>query len=70
MGPCRKTINHHLEGVQKLAETMKVIIDAGHGGADGGASTAGGVLEADLNLSISLKLDPAHFDVSFPQSVQ
>ncbi len=47
---------------QKKVPTMAqngpvLIIDAGHGGADGGASTAGGVLEADLNLSISLKLD-------------
>ena len=32
-----------------------VIIDAGHGGEDGGAQ-AGGVLEKDINLSISRKL--------------
>jgi len=34
-----------------------LIIDAGHGGADGGASTAGGVLESEINLAIALKLD-------------
>ncbi len=34
-----------------------LIIDAGHGGADGGASTAAGILEADINLKISQKLD-------------
>ncbi|MBO5511459.1 MAG: N-acetylmuramoyl-L-alanine amidase [Clostridia bacterium] len=33
-----------------------VVIDAGHGGEDGGASSAAGVLEKDLNLSVSLAL--------------
>ena len=32
-----------------------VIIDAGHGGADGGAVSSNGVAEADINLSISGK---------------
>lgn len=44
--------------VPAMVQTAPVlIIDAGHGGADGGASTADGVLEADINLAISLKLD-------------
>lgn len=34
-----------------------LIIDAGHGGADGGASSKDGVLESDINLAISMKLD-------------
>lgn len=34
-----------------------LIIDAGHGGEDGGAVAADGTLEAQLNLSIALKLD-------------
>ena len=32
-----------------------IIIDAGHGGADGGAVSSNGVAEADINLSISRK---------------
>jgi len=37
-------------------ERMTVIIDAGHGGRDGGASTEDGLLEKDLNLSVAKKL--------------
>lgn len=34
-----------------------VIIDAGHGGEDGGATSCTGVLESQINLEISLKLN-------------
>lgn len=34
-----------------------VIIDAGHGGADGGAVSLSGVYESDINLAISLRLE-------------
>lgn len=34
-----------------------LIIDAGHGGEDGGASTAGGTLESAINLAVAQKLD-------------
>lgn len=34
-----------------------VIIDAGHGGEDGGASSSSGTLESDLNLQIALRLE-------------
>ncbi|MCH5190782.1 MAG: N-acetylmuramoyl-L-alanine amidase [Oscillospiraceae bacterium] len=34
-----------------------IIIDAGHGGEDGGAVAADGTVEKDLNLAISLKLN-------------
>ncbi|MGE4484744.1 MAG: N-acetylmuramoyl-L-alanine amidase [Oscillospiraceae bacterium] len=34
-----------------------LIIDAGHGGADGGAVSASGTCESELNLDISLKLE-------------
>lgn len=36
-----------------------VIIDAGHGGIDGGAVAQDGTLEKDINLSISKKLETA-----------
>ena len=34
-----------------------IIIDAGHGGIDGGATSCTGVLESKLNLEIALRLD-------------
>ena len=34
-----------------------VIIDPGHGGVDGGATSCTGVLESEINLQISLKLN-------------
>lgn len=34
-----------------------VIIDAGHGGEDGGAVSLNGIYESEINLSISLKLE-------------
>lgn len=36
---------------------IKVIIDAGHGGIDGGAVAGDGTLEKDINLKIALILD-------------
>jgi N-acetylmuramoyl-L-alanine amidase len=33
----------------------QVIVDAGHGGIDGGATSASGTAEADINLDISIK---------------
>ena len=35
---------------------VSIVIDPGHGGEDGGTSSAEGVLEKDLNLSVSLLL--------------
>ena len=34
-----------------------IVLDAGHGGADGGASGPDGTRECDLNLAITLKID-------------
>ena len=41
----------------KATQRYTVIIDAGHGGFDGGAVAFDGTLEKDLNLSVALKLD-------------
>ena len=38
-------------------EPITVIIDAGHGGEDGGTSGQNGILEKDLNLDVAKKLD-------------
>ena len=40
----------------KINNTVNVIIDAGHGGFDGGAVANDGTVEKDINLSIALKL--------------
>ncbi len=41
-----------------VARQHCIIIDAGHGGIDGGATSCTGVLESHLNLEIALKLEP------------
>ena len=38
-------------------KTPLVILDAGHGGTDGGSSAADGTLESNINLQITLKTD-------------
>ena len=45
-----------------LEREHTVVIDAGHGGVDGGATSCTGILESRYNLNISLKLeDLFHF---------
>lgn len=44
------------QAVSAAASTPTVILDAGHGGADGGAVSAGGVAESGLNLAIVQRL--------------
>ena len=41
----------------KLTDKPTIIIDAGHGGEDGGAVSVTGTLEKDLNLKIAKKLN-------------
>ena len=40
-----------------VIERKRVIIDAGHGGVDGGATSCSGVLESNFNLEIALRLN-------------
>lgn len=45
-----------------VARSGTIIIDAGHGGVDGGATSCTGVLESSFNLEISIRLnDLLHF---------
>ena len=41
--------------VKNNEDDFTVILDAGHGGEDGGASAADGTLEKDLNLALTLR---------------
>lgn len=46
-----------VQTTSQLIDTGKtVIVDAGHGGEDGGTQSSAGVLEKDINLAVSLKL--------------
>ena len=40
-----------------LGRSCRIIIDAGHGGVDGGATSVTGVLESQINLQIALRLE-------------
>ena len=42
---------------QGIQPKKTIVIDAGHGGIDGGATSCTGVLERDVNLDIALKLN-------------
>lgn len=44
------------EAVGEAPPIVCVVIDAGHGGEDGGASSASGVVEKEINLSVALAL--------------
>ena len=40
-----------------IQHTVTIVIDAGHGGVDGGATSCTGVLESRINLEIALRLE-------------
>lgn len=48
--------NVRLTSASPSKDKLQVIIDAGHGGMDGGAVGVDGIIEKDINLSIALKL--------------
>ncbi|MCD7859008.1 MAG: N-acetylmuramoyl-L-alanine amidase [Firmicutes bacterium] len=45
-------------GAEATESSHVIILDAGHGGEDGGATSCTGVLESSLNLQITLRLAP------------
>ena len=46
----------HQTSTNVIASENIIIVDAGHGGEDGGTQSSAGVLEKDINLDISMKL--------------
>lgn len=46
---------------QTLESTTRIVIDAGHGGIDGGTTSVTGVLEKELNLEIAQRLEKLLF---------
>ena len=56
---CACTANRHISvgGENIKSKRTVVVIDAGHGGVDGGATSCTGVLESAINLEIALRLD-------------
>ncbi len=40
-----------------VERSHRIVVDAGHGGVDGGATSCTGVLESNLNLEIAIRLD-------------
>ncbi|MBO3362804.1 N-acetylmuramoyl-L-alanine amidase CwlD [Clostridium perfringens] len=52
-------LNISLLKVNAEGNSKVIVIDPGHGGIDGGAKSENGVIEKDINLSISLKTKAA-----------
>ena len=50
---------HHSarQAVSAVSATHTLVIDAGHGGIDGGAISADGTKESDINLAVALRLE-------------
>ena len=55
-GRPRGTVYTNAPADERATAFSVVVIDAGHGGEDGGASSAAGLLEKDVNLSVSFAL--------------
>ena len=61
---CLKALNE--QAVSAFSSGMRIVVDAGHGGMDGGVSgRVTGVKESDLNLAISLLLKEELTDMGF-----
>jgi N-acetylmuramoyl-L-alanine amidase len=46
-----------------------IVIDAGHGGEDGGATSCSGILESNFNLEISLRLEQMFRLLGYPTAM-
>ena len=61
---------HAAEAASNIAQTQipypTVILDAGHGGEDGGAVGVNGVMEKDINLTIALQVRDRLTDAGIP----
>jgi len=61
-----KTVNVTVGAMGEAENPLKIVLDAGHGGVDGGVSgIKTGVKESDINLSIVMKLKPMFEDAGF-----
>lgn len=61
---CFQALN--TQAVDAFSDGMRIVVDAGHGGIDGGVSgRVTGVKESDLNLSVSLLLKEELADMGF-----
>ena len=54
---CASIVTTTIAEIIPLKRLHVIVIDAGHGGIDGGATSCSGVLESGLNLEIALRLD-------------
>lgn len=46
-----------VSSIQSLSDELRIVIDAGHGGMDGGTTSVTGMVEKELNLQIALRLE-------------
>ena len=52
---CAKSGGTLAAASSRVGNNPPIVLDAGHGGEDGGAIGVGGILEKDINLSVTLK---------------
>lgn len=64
VGMCLRALNE--QHVSAFFDNMRIVVDAGHGGIDGGVcGVASGVKESDINLSLSFILKEELSDIGF-----
>ena len=64
VGMCVRALNE--QAVSAFSNEMRIVVDAGHGGIDGGVSgRTTGAKESDINLAVSLALQEELEDMGF-----